>query len=159
MIWLYSLTALALLVSFVKDKAKTKKAIVMGAKKLRKITPPFLTILMVISVVLYIIPNELIVQSFGEHNVVLGSLIASLFGAITMIPGPIVYPLCAILYEQGVTYGIIAAFSTSLMMVGVLTFPLEKAYYGTKLAVTRNVVSFGIALVIAAIFTLLGGLL
>ena len=159
MLWLYTLTLLALIVSAIFDRAKTKKALQIGVKKLWKIVPPFLSILVVISIVLFVVSPEVIVKLFGENNVIVGTLIASSVGAITMMPGPIVYPLCAILLKQGVTYGVIAAFSTSLMMVGVLTFPMEKAYYGTKLAIVRNITSFVIALIIAALFTLFGGLL
>ena len=159
MIWLYALTLVALLISASKDVDKTKKAVHVGFKKLGKIAPQFTLVIVVISLVLYAVPETLIAQSFGEGNQIVGTLIASLFGAVTMMPGPIVYPLCAILHDQGVTYGIIAAFSTSLMMVGVLTFPIEKAYYGTRLALVRNGVGFAIALVVAVIFTLLGGLL
>jgi hypothetical protein len=44
---------------------------------------------------------------------------------------------------------VLSAFSTTLMMVGVATFPLERTYLGTRLALARNLVSLGIALVVA----------
>jgi len=36
-------------------------------------------------------------------------------------------------------------------MVGVVTFPLEKKEFGTKFALTRNILSFGFAIVIALV--------
>jgi len=38
-----------------------------------------------------------------------------------------------------------------LMMVGILTYPVEKEYFGVKVTIVRNVISFGIALIIALI--------
>ena len=51
--------------------------------------------------------------------------------------------------EQGVSYTALSSFSTTLMMVGVVTYPIEKEYFGLKVTVIRNVISFGIALIVA----------
>jgi len=153
MYFIYILTAISLLISFLKDPKKTKKAIKIGAKKLRKITPAFLSILVVISIVLSIIPNDVIVKYLGNNNSYFGVLIAAVLGSVTIIPGPISYPLAGILVEQGIAYSVIAAFTSSLMLVGVLTFPVEKAYFGKRFAILRNLISFFIALLIAFVFS------
>ena len=70
------------------------------------------------------------------------------------MPGFIAFPLCGMLLEKGVPYMILSGFSTTLMMVGVLTFPVERAYLGTKVAVLRNL----IYLVIAVVVTIITGL-
>ena len=44
---------------------------------------------------------------------------------------------------------VLSAFTTTLMMVGVLTFPIEKEYFGVKVAVIRNVIGLFIALSVA----------
>ena len=75
------------------------------------------------------------------------------------MPGPIVYPLCKIIVDSGVSYSVVAAFSTSLMMVGVLTFPVEAAYFGKKLALVRNGTSLLVAWLIAGVFSLVSGVL
>jgi hypothetical protein len=67
------------------------------------------------------------------------------------MPGFIAFPLCGILLETGVPYMVLSAFTTTLMMVGVLTFPVERAYLGTKVTIIRNVISFVIALTVAII--------
>jgi uncharacterized membrane protein YraQ (UPF0718 family) len=51
--------------------------------------------------------------------------------------------------KKGVLYMVLSAFSTTLMMVGVLTYPIEKEYFGPRLTILRNIVSFFIALVVA----------
>ena len=44
---------------------------------------------------------------------------------------------------------VLAAFTTTLMMVGVVTYPIEKAYMGTRATIMRNSLSFLIALIIS----------
>ncbi|GAH23643.1 unnamed protein product, partial [marine sediment metagenome] len=46
---------------------------------------------------------------------------------------------------------VLSAFTTTLMMVGIITFPLEKEYFGVKVTVIRNIISFFIALIVAII--------
>lgn len=159
MTFLYITTALALLVSFIISRKKTGRAIIIGAKKLWKITPPFLSVLIGVSVVLYLVPQEMISRTLGGNSGFTSLITASLIGSITFMPGPIVYPLCRILVDQGVAYSIIAAFSTTLMMVGAITFPMEKTYFGWKFALMRNLVSYFIGLAIAALFFLVQGVL
>ena len=153
MYFIYFITVISLLVSVIKDQVRTKKSIKIGAKKLWKITPAFLSILVVISIVLSIVPNEMIVKNLGDNNSYFGVFIAATLGSITIIPGPLSYPLAGILVNQGVTYSIVAAFTSSLMLVGVLTFPVEKKYFGGRFAILRNLISFVITLIIAFVFS------
>lgn len=159
MIILYAITALAVTISFIVDQQKTKKAFISGFKKLWMVTPQFTSILVVISIVLYFVPHDMIIRYLGNNNSYSGMIIASIFGSITVMPGPIVYPLCGILVSKGVSYSVIAAFSSSLMMVGILTYPVEKSFFGKKFAILRNIVSLIIALIIALIFKLVTGTL
>jgi hypothetical protein len=46
---------------------------------------------------------------------------------------------------------VLSAFSTTLMMVGILTYPIEKAYFGTRVTILRNIFSFFIAITVALI--------
>jgi uncharacterized membrane protein YraQ (UPF0718 family) len=43
------------------------------------------------------------------------------------------------------------------MMVGVLTAPIEKAYFGLKVTIIRNVISFFIAIAVAIMIGLFFG--
>jgi len=52
---------------------------------------------------------------------------------------------------------VLAAFTTTLMMVGVLTYPIEKEYFGIKVTIIRNTISFFIALVVAVIIGIFFG--
>lgn len=151
MIILYGITAAALIVSFIFSREKTLKALKLALKKFLSLLPPFFVLIVLIAPALYFIPQELIAQSLGEKNLIFGIITASVLGSIAFIPGFIVFPLCGILRQQNVPYMVLSAFTTSLMMVGVLTFPLEREYLGTKLAIARNIGGFFMAMIVALI--------
>jgi uncharacterized membrane protein YraQ (UPF0718 family) len=113
--------------------------------------------LVLISVVLYLLPDELISRYLGSDNRFTAVALASLLGSVTFMPGFITFPLAGILLQKGVTYMVIAAFTTTLMMVGVLTAPIEKAYFGLKVTIIRNVISFFIAIAVAIMIGLFFG--
>ena len=105
--------------------------------------------LVLVSVVLFLIPDEVISDYLVGNNKYIGVLYASLFGSIILMPGFIAFPLSGILLQKGVLYMVVAAFTTTLMMVGVVTYPVEKEYFGIKVTVMRNIISFFIALIVA----------
>ena len=155
--YLYIVAGLALLVSLVFSREKTLRALKIAARRFIRILPAFLIMLILISVVLYLVPDELISRYLGSDNKLIGVALASFLGSITIMPGFIAFPLAGILVQKGVAYMVIAAFTTTLMMVGVLTAPVEKAYFGIKVTVIRNVVSFFIALAVALMIGLFFG--
>ena len=154
MLLIYIVTIFAVIASLVADRGKTVKSLKVAIKKMLKIAPAFLTMTILVSIVLYLVPDETISHYLGHENKVLGILIAYALGSISLMPGFIAFPLCGMLLEKGVLYMILSGFSTTLMMVGILTFPVERAYLGTKVAVLRNL----IFLIVAVIVTIITGL-
>lgn len=57
----------------------------------------------------------------------------------------------ALLLQNGAGYMQIAAFISSLMMVGAVTLPLEIKHFGKKASVLRNVLAFLFAFVVALV--------
>ena len=151
MYFLYSVTGLAVLISAFLDRKKTVMALKIAWKKFAKILPLFLTMLILVSIILFLVPDTMISHYLGNDSRFIGVVLASAFGSITLMPGFVAYPLCGILLGKGVSYMVLAAFTTTLMMVGILTYPVEKEYFGVKVTIVRNVISFGIALIIALI--------
>ena len=149
MYYLYIATGLALLLSFIINREKTFKAVKIAFRRFVNIFPAFLGMLILVSIVLFLIPDKLISNYLGKNNIFIGVLFASFFGSITLMPGFIAFPLCGILLKKGVLYMVLSAFSTTLMMVGVLTYPIEKEYFGVQLTILRNIMSLFIALVVA----------
>jgi len=151
MYYLYIVTALAVLISFIADWERTLRGVKIAVKRFANILPAFLIMLILTSIVLFLIPDRVILNYLGNNNKFVGVLIASFLGSITLMPGFIAFPLCGILLKKGVLYMVLAAFTTTLMMVGVLTYPIEKAYFGMRVTIIRNVMSLFIALVIAIV--------
>ena len=151
MYYLYLVAGLALLVSFIVNREKTLKAVKIAARRFVNILPAFLIMLILVSIVLFLIPDEVISNYLGGNNKFIGVLSASLLGSITLMPGFIAFPLSGILLEKGVLYMVLAAFTTTLMMVGVVTYPIEKEYFGVKVTIMRNTISFFIAIIVAVV--------
>jgi len=77
--------------------------------------------------------------------------IAALFGSITLIPAFVAFPLVGSLVHAGASIVPGVAFLTTLTMVGIATFPLEKTAFGTRFALVRNGLSFVFAIIIALV--------
>ncbi|MDF1592065.1 MAG: hypothetical protein P1P89_11165 [Desulfobacterales bacterium] len=135
-------------VSFMLDKKKTIAGLRKGLKMFKGIAVPFLNILILVSLALYLIPQTLIIKYLGVDSGIWGLTLAAVIGSIAAIPGFISYPIAATLIGQGATYTTVATFMTTLMMVGIVTFPLEAKYFGKKVAALRNGSNFIAAIII-----------
>ena len=154
---LYSLTALCIILSFIKSREKTKQAFIKAFKKFEKMVPPFLVMIIAVSIALYFLSDKVLLQLLDNSSKSFSIILASVLGSITMLPGFITYPLCGLLLEKGVSYTVLSAFTTTLMMVGVLTYPIEKEYFGTRVTIIRNLTGLATALIVAAFTGLIFG--
>ena len=145
MLFLYVITALALAVSVAMDRRKSIKALGIALRRFLHILPD---LLLMTTLVLYLVPERTIARFLGAHNLYLSAALAAVLGSVTLMPGFIAYPLCGPLLQKGVPYLVLGIFSTTLMMVGVVTFPLERHYFGTRVALVRNLIALLIALMV-----------
>lgn len=141
-------TILCLLISLVADKRKTLEGIKRGLKMFLNLLPALLTVLFLVSVFLYLIPEKAIMEYLGTGSGFPGVMTAALVGSISLIPGFVAFPMAGILVSRGVSYTVVAVFITSLMMVGIITLPLEIKYFGKKAAIMRNALSFFGAMIV-----------
>lgn len=148
---LYSLATIALVISFIKSRDKTLLALKKAWKSVENILPQLLAILFVIGVALAILTPAQISSFIGSESGWLGAFIAIAVGAITLVPGPVAFPLAAALLENGAGYMQLAAFISSLTMVGVITMPMEISYFGKKATVLRNSLALIFSIVVAAV--------
>jgi uncharacterized membrane protein YraQ (UPF0718 family) len=146
---LYALTLVLLLLSLWASPDKTAAALRTAGRQFLKVAPAFVFMLVCVAVALYLVPEPAISRLLARENRWLATASAAGLGSISVMPGFIAFPLCGILLQKGALYMVLSAFSTTLMMVGIATFPLERTYLGTRLALARNLVSLGIALVVA----------
>ncbi|HUW68727.1 MAG TPA: permease [bacterium] len=148
-LYLVALTALA--VSLVKDRSRTAMALKKAMKALENILPQFMVVLILVAVTLAVLNTETISRFVGSGSGVWGVLGALLVGAITLIPGFVAFPAAAALLAGGAGATQIAAFVSSLMMVGVVTLPMEIKFFGKQAAISRNSLAFLFSIV-AAVF-------
>jgi len=147
----YILAISGLALSFAKSREKTKLALKKAWKSFENILPQLLAILILIGVMLAILTPEQISKILGSESGWIGVLIAAAVGSITLIPAFVAFPLAAALLNNGAGYMQIAAFVSTLMMVGIVTLPLEKKYFGKKAAIARNLFAFLFSLIVALI--------
>lgn len=140
-----------LLVSFFKDKEKTKQSLKVAFKTFLRILPVVFVIVIIIGLLLGFVPQSEITGIIGDQAGFGGVLVASLLGAVLYIPSLVSFPLAASLLESGASITAVAGFITTLTMIGVVTLPLEIKLLGKKFALLRNGISFIIAIIIALI--------
>ncbi len=138
-----------LLFSFIKSKEKTKESAKIAKKLLTNTFIDVAGVMAIVGLILALLPPDLIKKLLGGQSVVLSSVFGALIGTVTIMPAFIAFPLSKSLYESGAHLVSIAAFLTTLTMVGVATFPIEVKHFGKKFTITRNIVSFAMALIIA----------
>ena len=142
-------TALAVIVSFCFNSKKTLKALNIARKKMQKILPPFVLMLIFVSIILFLLPEKVILTILDNESKTISLALASITGSLSVLPGFIAFPLCRLLLQKGVSYMVLSAFSTTLMMVGLVSMPIEIKYFGFKISLLRNLVSLLIAIIIA----------
>ena len=153
---LYGVTAILLLWSWRSDRKKSIAALKKGWKAFENLLPQFLPIILLIGLGLAILDPSTISRILGKESGLMGMALAAVLGSIILMPGFIAFPLAASLLAAGAGYGQIAMLLTTLMMVGIVTLPLESSYFGKRLAIERNALAFVYAVISSFI---LGGIL
>ncbi|MCD6366344.1 MAG: hypothetical protein J7L46_02270, partial [Bacteroidales bacterium] len=130
------------IISFIVNRKKTIKGIKKGLKQFFKILPTLLSVIIIISIVLFFVSDKFLMEYLGKEAGLGAYISAAAIGSVSLLPGFIAYPLVGILVQSGVSYSVIAVFITTLMMVGILTIPIEARYFGLKTTIIRNTLSF-----------------
>ena len=151
---LISISLVAIVLSGLANWRKTLEGVKRGALMFAMLLPTLINVLVLVSIVLYVVPQELLVLWMGESSGVMGYVIAGLAGSLSLIPGFIAFPLSSVLIKSGVSYPVLAMFITTLLMVGVFTLPVEQKYFGWRVALIRNAISLGGALICALLISL-----
>jgi len=147
--WIISVAVF--IAAILKDKEKSKEAMKKSKGMMRNMIGDIIGIIFMIGLILTFIPPETIKSILGSGNTFISSLVAAVLGSITLIPAFVAFPLVGFFVDAGASIVPGVAFLTTLTMVGVVTFPLEKKEFGTKFAVARNLLSFVAAMLIAVL--------
>lgn len=148
---LYGITILLLALSILKDRGKTFAALKKAWKAFENILPQFLVVILLIGLMLAVLDAKTISRIIGAESGWGGTLLAAVVGSITLIPGFVAFPTAAMLLDAGAGYMQIGAFVSALMMVGIVTMPVEMKYFGKKVTILRNVLGFFFSLLVAVI--------
>lgn len=148
---MYAVALACLGVSLLRDRGKTVTALRKAWRAFENILPQFLSIIVLVGIAMALLDTETISKIIGAKSGWLGTVGAALIGSITLVPGYVAFPTAALLLQHGAGYVQIGAFVSTLMMVGVVTLPAERAYFGTKLALLRNGLAFAFSFVVAAV--------
>lgn len=147
----YLLTFVLLTFSLIKDKDKTKKSLKKAWKSFSNILPQLMGIVATVGIIIAFLDPETIGKIIGDSSGIFGVLFAAIVGSITLIPGFVAFPTAAILLDNGAGYMQLGAFISALMMVGVMTMPVEIKYFGKKATILRNSMAFIFSLSVAII--------
>lgn len=149
---LINLLALAgLIFALSRDRRRVRQALRMSLKTFIGILPPIITMIVAISLMMAFLRPDDISRFIGDQAGFRGTLAIAAVGSVLFMPAIIAFPFAASLLEGGASVQAVAAFITTLTMIGVVTLPLEIKEFGKRMALLRNAFSAGIALLIALI--------
>ncbi len=148
---LYIIAGIALAFSLVKSREKTWMALKKAWKSFENILPQALPIMMILGIMLTLLTPEQISSILGSKSGWIGVIVAALIGSITLIPGFVAFPLAAALLKSGAGYMQIGAFISTLMMVGIVTLPVEIKYFSKRTAFVRNTAALCFSLLVALV--------
>ena len=148
---LYSLAIILLIISFIKDKSNTKEAIILGLKSFENILPQFLCIIISVGILLSFFTTDTISKILGNSSGFWGIILADIIGAIAMMPTFVAFSLGNTLLLNGAGYSQVGALVSSLVLIGLMTFPLEAKYIGKRAALLRNLIAFLFSIIVGII--------
>ena len=148
---LYSIAIILLIISLIKDKSKTKKAIILGLKSFENILPQFLCIIISVGILLSFFTTDTISKILGNSSGFWGIILADIIGAIAMMPTFVAFSLGNTLLLNGAGYSQVGALVSSLVLIGLMTFPLEAKYIGKRAAFLRNLIAFLFSIIVGII--------
>lgn len=114
-----------LILSMVKDGEKTVRSLRVAWKFFCSMALLVLLTIWAIGFLLSFISPELVSRIIGQDSGFKGVILAGLFGSVVLIQAFIAFPLAGSFLRKDASVTAIAAFVTTLVMVGVLTAPLR----------------------------------
>lgn len=154
---LYGLCLLGLILSLRRDKLKTKQALIKAWKAFENILPQFLGVIVLLGILLAFLEPKTIGVILGRQSGWFGVVLAATLGAVTLIPGFVAFPLAAMLMKSGAGAMQMGAFVSTLMMVGVVTAPVEIKFFGRRMTILRNTLAFLFSFLVAWVIGMVMG--
>ncbi|WP_035434736.1 hypothetical protein [Bacillus sp. UNC322MFChir4.1] len=135
---LYAIAIILISISFIKDRNKTKDALLKSWKMFRNIIPDMLSIMLFVGLSLSILTPSFISSIIGEKSGFIGIVYSAIIGSVALIPSFIVFPLGNTLVQNGAGLPQVAVLMSTFMSVGITTLPMEQKIFGRSFAYSRN---------------------
>ena len=148
---LYAIAIILISISFIKDRNKTKDAILRSWEMFRNIIPDMLSIMLFVGLSLSILTPSLISSIIGEKSGLIGIVYSTIIGSVALLPSFVVFPLGHTLVQNGAGLPQVAALMSTLMSVGITTLPMEQKIFGRSFAYSRNVSAVVMSLIFSYI--------
>lgn len=154
---LYAMAIILLSISFIKDRNKTRDALLKSWKSFRNIIPDMLSIMLFVGLSLSILTPSLISSIIGEKSGLTGIVYSALIGSIALVPSFVVFPLGHTLVQNGAGLPQVAVLMSTLMSVGITTLPMEQKIFGRSFAYSRNVSAVVMSLIFSYVIWVVMG--
>ncbi|CAG9614771.1 hypothetical protein BACCIP111899_04004 [Bacillus rhizoplanae] len=135
---LYTIAIMLISISFIKDRNKTKDALLKSWNMFRNLIPSMLSIMLFVGLSLSILTPSFISSIIGEKSGFIGIVYSAIIGSVALIPSFVVFPLGNTLVQNGAGLPQVAALMSTLMSVGITTLPMEQKIFGRSFAYSRN---------------------
>lgn len=140
-----SLAITLLVISFFKDRQKTRLALKASAKTFSSLFPLLLFVFVLMGLSQAYVSRETIANILGGSNLIGGILMGALIGCVALIAPPAIFPVGGYLYQNGAHYGAVAALIVTAILIGVTTLPVEIRTFGWRFTLARNLVTYLLA--------------
>jgi uncharacterized membrane protein YraQ (UPF0718 family) len=154
---LYTIAIILTSISFIKNRNKTKDALLKSWKSFRNIIPDVLSIMLFVGLSLSILTPSLISSIIGEKSGLTGIVYSTLIGSIALVPSFVVFPLGHTLVQNGAGLPQVAVLMSTLMSVGITTLPMEQKIFGRSFAYARNASAMLMSLIFSYIIWVVMG--
>ncbi len=132
----------SLFLSFVSGRDKALFSLNKFEKIIFRIFLYFFNTLILTKIILYLVPDTLIVHYLGANPCWNNFGTSSFSGSIIQIPGLLLHPMACTLAKQGITHAFIEIFIAAMIVVGIIALYFENKYFSQKMTTERNVLSF-----------------
>jgi len=127
-----------------------KEALMKTLNGFKQVMPIILGVIMLVSLSIIAIPKSFYTNIF-TGNKVIDPLFGAIFGSIAAGNPITSYIIGGELLKQGVSLIAVTAFILTWVSVGLIQLPAESLMLGKRFAITRNIVSFITALMVAVL--------
>jgi len=145
---LYLVTTVLFILSYKKDRDKTKKAFLKGWKSLTNMMPQFLGIIIAVGITLALLKPETISSILGSSSGAFGVVLSAVLGSIAMMPTFVAFSTGDMLLKSGAGLAQVAALISTLTLIGIITIPMEAKYIGKRATLYRNLVAFFFSIIV-----------